>query len=288
MSESPMDAKPESAEYGRAKYERDGYIFPLTAMTPERAGEYRQQFESVETAHAQDAVTSRILKQCPGTVLPFISEITRLSSVIEPVKAILGDDLLVIGANFFIKEPATPAFVSWHQDLTYWGYDDVREVTAWVALSPATSQSGCMRFVPRSHQLEIVEHRDTFEEANLLSRGQMATVEVNEEDAVDVILRPGEISLHHGRLLHASRPNASTDRRIGLAIRYVAPSMRQVNGLTPSAHLVAGEDRHGHFRLLEPPASVLAESDVENALGAISVQERIGYEGAADRGRRIT
>ncbi len=272
----------------RPAYERDGYVFPLKAMTPQRATEYRAMFESAEAANADDALVSRILKACPSIVLPFISEITRLPAIIEPVRSILGDDLLTIGANFFIKEPATPAFVSWHQDLTYWGYDHALEVTAWVALSPATSQSGCMRFLPRSHRSEIVEHRDTFEESNLLSRGQMVTVDVDEADAVDVTLQPGEMSLHHGRLFHASHPNDSADRRIGLAIRYVAPSMRQVNGLKPSAHLVAGEDRYGHFRLLEPPTRVLTPHDIDEALQAISVQERVGYEGSADRGKRIT
>lgn len=272
----------------RPAYDRDGYVFPLEAMTSQRAAEYRAMFESVEAANADDAIISRILKGCPGIVLPFIHEITRLPAIVGPVSTILGDDLLVIGANFFIKEPATPAFVSWHQDLTYWGYDDALEVTAWVALSPSTSRSGCMRFIPGSHQSEIVEHRDTFEESNLLSRGQMLTVEVDEADAVDVALRPGEMSLHHGRLFHSSHPNASADRRIGVAIRYVAPSMRQVTGLNPAAHLVAGEDRFGHFRLLEPPTEVLASRDIENARRAIAVQERIGYEGAADRGKRIT
>ncbi len=272
----------------RQSYDADGYVFPLEAMTPDRAAEYRERFESVEAAHAEDAVVSRILRGNPNTVLPFIDEITRLASVLEPVKAILGDDLLVISANFFIKEPATPAFVSWHQDLTYWGYDDAHEATAWVALSPSTTQSGCMRFVPGSHRCEIVEHRDTFEESNMLSRGQELAVEVDEADAVDVTLAPGEMSVHHGRLFHSSNPNASADRRIGLAIRYVAPSMRQVSGVTTSAHLVAGEDRYGHFRLLAPPADVLAPCDVESAVEAIALQERIGYAGAVDRGKRIT
>ena len=131
----------------RQSYDADGYVFPVEAMTPDRAAEYRAMFESVEAAHADDAVMSRILRGNPNTVLPFIDEITRLASVLEPVKAILGDDLLVISANFFIKEPATPAFVSWHQDLTYWGYDDAHEATAWVAFSPSTTQSGCMRFM---------------------------------------------------------------------------------------------------------------------------------------------
>ena len=117
----------------RHSYERDGYVVPIEVMTPGRAAEYRALFESVEATYTHDAVASRIVRGFASVVLPFVDEIMRLPSVLEPVKTILGDDLLVMGANFFIKEPATPAFVSWHQDLTYWGYDDVSEVTAWVA-----------------------------------------------------------------------------------------------------------------------------------------------------------
>jgi non-heme Fe2+,alpha-ketoglutarate-dependent halogenase len=103
----------------RASYERDGYVFPIEVMTPGRAAEYRALFESVEAAHAHDPVASRIVKGFASIVLPFVDEIMRLPSLLGPVKAILGDDLLVMGANLFIKEPETPAFVSWHQDLTY-------------------------------------------------------------------------------------------------------------------------------------------------------------------------
>jgi non-heme Fe2+,alpha-ketoglutarate-dependent halogenase len=272
----------------RESYERDGYVFPLEVMTSGRAAEYRALFESVEAAHAPDAVASRIVKGFASVVLPFVDEIMRLPSLLEPVKAILGDDLLVMGANLFIKEPATPAFVSWHQDLTYWGYDDASEVTAWVALTEATPANGCMRFIPGSHRYEIVGHRDTFDESNMLSRGQEISVDVNESEAVDAALRPGEMSLHHGHLFHASNPNTSADRRIGLVLRYVTPSMKQVSGQATFAHLVAGEDRFGNFELLQPASDVMADRDVDNARRAIKLQEQIGYAGAADRGKRIT
>ena len=272
----------------RQAYERDGYIFPLEVMTTDRAAEHRAMFESVEAAYAEDAVASRIVKGFASSVLPFVDEIMRLPSLLGPVRAILGDDLLVMGANFFIKEPETPAFVSWHQDLTYWGYDGASEVTAWVALTAATPDQGCMRFIPGSHQREIVGHSDTFDESNMLSRGQEISLEVNEAEAVDAILEPGDMSLHHGHLFHASNPNSSAHRRIGLVIRYVTPSMKQVSGQTTFAHLVAGEDRFGHFQYLQPAAEVMADGDVENARHMIALQEQIGYAGAADRGKRIT
>ncbi|WP_395153656.1 phytanoyl-CoA dioxygenase family protein [Ilumatobacter sp.] len=272
----------------RQSYERDGYVFPLEVMMPERAAEHRAMFESVEAAYAEDVAASKIVKGFASIVLPFVDEIMRLPSLLRPVKAILGDDLLVMGANFFIKEPATPAFVSWHQDLTYWGYDGVSEVTAWVALTAATPDNGCMRFVPGSHKRAIVGHRETFGESNMLSRGQEISVEVDENEAVDDALQPGEMSLHHGHLFHASNPNTSADRRIGLVIRYVTPAMKQASGQATFAHLVAGEDRFGNFELLPPATEVMADGDVANARRAIALQEQIGSAGAADRGKRIT
>ena len=134
-------------------------------------------------------------------------------------KRFFGPNLLVFETVFFIKEAHTPHFVSWHQDLTYWGLDELSKVTAWVALIPATAQSGCMQFVPGSHHKPIGEHHDTFEEINMLSRGQILSKEVREEETIDIVLHPGKMSLHHGRMFHASPANRSADRRIGLAIR---------------------------------------------------------------------
>ena len=82
-----------------------------------------------------------------------------------------------------------------------------------------------MRFIPESHKGNIVDHTDTFDEDNLLSRGQKIP-NVNEKDAVYGPLLPGEMSLHHGRCFHASGKNQSEHRRIGVAIRYVTPEVR--------------------------------------------------------------
>lgn len=124
----------------------------------------------------------------------------------------------------FIKEANSPHVVTWHQDLTYWGLDDTEELTLWVALSPSNIASGCMNFVPGSHNRQLVPHVDTFDENNLLSRGQEIAVAVDEADGVPVILGTGQASIHHGHLFHASgptppataasdRPSATSNRR---------------------------------------------------------------------------
>ena len=75
------------------------------------------------------------------------------------MEGVIGPNILCWATNFFTKEPKTTSYISWHQDLTYWGLDPADIVTAWVALSPATVESGCMRFVPGTHKMEIVPHQ---------------------------------------------------------------------------------------------------------------------------------
>ena len=126
--------------------------------------------------------------------------------------------------------------------------------------------SGAMRFVPGSHR-EIVDHRDTFHDDNLLTRGQEIAVEVDGADAITAELAPGEMSIHHGRLFHASYPNGTDERRIGLAIRYIPTRMTQIDGASMSATLVRGEDRHGHFELAASGTGLLSSEDVARHTG---------------------
>lgn len=232
-----------------ARFHRDGFVSPIDAMRPEEAATYRHQLEDWEARQAD----RRCLRRYPNLVLPFIDAITRLPAITDAIAEILGPDLLVLDCPFFIKEAGTVSFVSWHQDLHYWGLAGEEEVTAWIALSPATVESGCMRFIPGS-QTQVVDHHDTHHAENLLTRGQEIAVTVDETDAVDAALEPGQMSLHHGRVFHASNPNTSGDRRIGLAIRYIPTRMTQIPGADMAAMLVRGEDRYGHFRLCEPPS----------------------------------
>ena len=91
----------------------------------------------------------------------------------------------------------------------------------------------------------------------MLSRGQEIAVEVDEDEAVDLVLQPGQMSLHHVKIFHGSHQNRAADRRIGFAIRYLPPHVHQDIG-ADSATLVRGEDRFGYFGLEPAPAFDLA------------------------------
>ena len=264
----------------QSNYERDGFVFPVRAMSGEQAAGYRGQLEAVERSIAGDTEKEKAVRSYCNLVLPFIDEITRTPEITGPVSALLGDDLIVFGCSLFIKEPRSTSYVSWHQDLHYWGLDNEEEVTAWLALSPSTRASGCMRFVAGSHR-EILEHNDTHHSDNLLTRGQEIAVDVDENDATDVVLQPGEMSLHHGRLLHASAPNGSDDRRIGVAIRYITPRQHQVVGGRTIATLVRGRDTHGNFELADAPKLAMGADEMALWRRATGAKDKILYRETA-------
>lgn len=268
-------------------YRRDGFVFPVDAVPEAEARAIRADLEAAEAECADDRDRLSILRSYPDRLLPSFDRLSRTPALVEKVKRILGPDLMVWSSGLFIKEANTKSVVTWHQDLTYWGLDEADEVTAWVALSPATLASGCMRFVPGSHTRQIVPHKDTFAEDNLLSRGQEIAVEVDDSDGVDVVLNTGQASLHHGHLFHASGPNTTDDRRIGAAIRYIKPSMKQRSGDRSLVALVAGEDRYGHFTVAGSPRGRLNADDFALCRDDMAIKRRVLYEGVPDgSGRR--
>lgn len=132
------------------------------------------------------------------------------------------------------------------------------QVTAWIALSPATVSSGCMDFVRASHKNPILPHTDTYSETNLLSRGQEVAVEVAETDKTHIELAPGQMSQHHGLTIHGSGPNQSEDRRIGLAIRYLSPGAQQLVADRDYALLARGADKHSNFVPVQAPTELFS------------------------------
>lgn len=260
-------------------YERDGYYFPHDVTSEAEAAALLADLEAAEAEVGDDRAQLSLLRGYPAQLLPTFAALIRHPRLIGAVTRIIGPDVLAWSCGFFIKEAGSRSFVSWHQDLNYWGLDGDREVTAWFALTPATVANGCMRFVPGSHRREDVPHIDSFAPDNLLTRGQEIAVEVDEASAVNVLLRAGQASFHHGHMFHASGPNTTQARRLGVAIRYIAPSMKQVSGDRLLVSLVSGEDRYGHFEHMPPPAGRLQADDWDRARRNAAMKRDILYRG---------
>ncbi len=235
----------------RDQYRETGLVFPIRVLDQGAAAGYLTAYQ--ETAKVAGYGGKAAQMPQVHRYFDWAWELATHSSVLDAVESVIGRNILLWSASVFPKTPFDPGHVTMHQDGTYWGLSGGEVTTAWIALTASTIENGCMRVVPGSHRLEIQPHRDTYGADNLLTRGQVVQAAYDEEDVIDVELRPGQMSLHHVRAIHGSRPNRSAGPRVGFAARYVTPDARPtLPGQT--AALVRGHDGPGHWeRVAGPP-----------------------------------
>jgi non-haem Fe2+, alpha-ketoglutarate-dependent halogenase len=235
------------------KYEQDGVVFPMRVLTQQEAAQARDALEALKTALGKRADSQRFRN------LHFFHrwamDLAMHFRVLDAVEDVIGPDILVHGTGLFWKPPRDPGYVPWHQD----GYNaKVSEhyVTAWLALTDSSADNGCMRVVTGSHRQGISPHEFTAVSPNNIGTGGLEIArEVHESAATDIVLAPGEMSLHHVSMIHGSNANTSDRPRIGYAVRYVPPSTRQKLDHHPVI-LARGHDPFGHFRRLEETPSL--------------------------------
>jgi len=228
------------------QYRERGYAAPIRVMDEAEARGYRSALEESERSRGRPLNGDERIK--PHLLFHWAADLVRHPAVLDAVQAVIGPNILFWDSSLFTKEAERPDYISWHQDLRYWGLDPGDQVvTAWIALSPSTVESGCMRVVPGSHHHDLVPHTNTLAPNNMLSYGQEIETKVDENTAADLVLQPGEMSLHHAMIIHGSAPNRSRDRRIGFAIRYLPTSVRQTAGWRDWARLVRGVDDFHNF-----------------------------------------
>ena len=261
-------------------YERDGFLAPVDLMSVEEAREIRVRLEAAEARYPEAfGGAGRNNAHLP---FGFLDGIVRDARLLDAVEDLIGPAILAYGTVIFTKDPGGPGFVSWHQDGAYMGLDPFPGVTAWVALSPSSGETGCMSMIPGSHRDGRQDHLETFAEDNILTRGQ-AIQGIDEAAAVDLVLEPGQMSFHHPWVIHGSKTNRGSDRRVGFAVQsYLAPSARQVLGAA-YAQLVRGENKEGHFEHLPTPTADMDEAAVAARDRVNGAWAEILYQGAERR-----
>jgi non-heme Fe2+,alpha-ketoglutarate-dependent halogenase len=242
------------------QYRDDGYFHPVSALDSGEVARYRQALEAHETTTG--GPLSGAQRNKSHLLFRWVDEIMRNETILDIAQDLLGPNILCWNTLFWIKEAHSSSFVSWHQDVRYWGLDTNDLVTIWVALSPANERSGCMRVLPGSHREAVLPHRDEYHDDNMLTRGQSIAIEVDESKTVSMPLAPGEVSIHNVQVAHASGPNETDDRRIGLSLHYIPTHVRQVVGDWDSAALVRGTDEFGHFDRAPPPSADMDQDAV--------------------------
>jgi non-heme Fe2+,alpha-ketoglutarate-dependent halogenase len=230
------------------QYDRDGVIFPIKVFSAEEASAFRSELESIALECGEDH-----MKRVDSLHLFFewAHRLVTHDALLNAIEDVLGDDILIYGTLVFWKPPRDSSYASWHQDSFYSGLHLTPSTSAWIALTPSHRANGCMRVIPGSHKQGALDHGNAPEESNLLRRGERVLMDVDESRAVDVVLQPGEMSLHNSTIVHGSNPNTSADPRVGFIIRFVTSRMIDPNR---SLLRVRGTADCSHLPLAQPPA----------------------------------
>jgi len=226
------------------QFENAGYLSPVSVINEAQARIFRASLEAYEKELGHPLQGP--LRTKPHLLFKWVDDLMRNKRILDCIEDLIGPDILCWNSWFWIKEANSTSYVSWHQDSQYWGLDTSKLVTAWLALSPASEDSGCMRVMPGSHLDAPMAHKDLYNDDNLLTRGQ-EIIDIDDSKAVSMPLKTGEMSFHNIRIAHASGPNITGDRRIGLSFHYMPTRTSQLNSDWDCASLVRGEDIYQHF-----------------------------------------
>jgi non-haem Fe2+, alpha-ketoglutarate-dependent halogenase len=267
------------------QYRDEGYYFPVPVLTVEETLALRQKLETFESSQGHPLDGAQRSKS--HLLFKWVDDLMRDDRLVDAIEDLIGPDILCWNSVFWIKEAHTPSYVGWHQDLKYWGLDNDELVSVWIALSPATRESGCMSVLPGSHRRQMLAHDDTYHENNMLSRGQEIAVDVDKAKTVLMALEPGQASFHNVKSAHGSGPNNSADRRIGLSLHYMPTHTRQTLADWDTAALVRGEDRFGNFVHTPRPAADFDPDAVAFHDRATAATREIVYKDSAAESHSI-
>jgi len=263
-------------------YEDHGFVAPIDVLTLEEAKKIKEEIEYIEKKWPDELIG--LGRNNVHYISPIFDQVCHNSKILDVVESIIGKNILVGGTTLFIKDPDKKGFVSWHQDAKYIGFEPHNWVTAWLAITDANEENGCMRMWSGSHKEKIKEHKDTFNENNLLTRGQ--TVQnIPLEDTTPNILKAGQLSLHHPMIVHGSGSNKSNTRRIGFVIQsYIGTNVDQVIGKV-YVQQARGKDNFKYHEHTKRPSELMSKEDINIRIKANNELSKIFYNDAKKKGK---
>ena len=240
-------------------YKNKGYISPVYALTSTEAKEIRDEIEKIEKNWPK--ALEGINRNYVHLISPVFNKVCLNKNILDAVESIIGKNILICGTTLFIKNPKEKGFVSFHQDAKYIGLEPHNWVTVWVAITDANEKNGCMRMLPGSHKENLKHHEENFDENNLLTRGQTIK-NISLDKTEPVILKAGQMSLHHPKIVHGSSLNNSDDRRIGFVIQsYIGSNVDQVLGKM-YVQKARGEDKYKYHEYSNIPSELMGRKEV--------------------------
>ena len=270
-----------------ASFRHNGFLFPIPALTEPEIATCLAGLNRLETKLGSAVADADIKWRSQAHAhSPWFNDLIRHPRILDAIEDVIGPDILVWTSTFFIKEPHSQTYAAWHQDGGYFGLEPKESVCAWVALTDASQEAGCMEQLSFHGQRRMYRHAPLGLPNSINRAGQTIVEPFDEANPTAMALPAGSFSLHHELAIHRSAPNNASHRRVGIGLNYVAPHVRVDGPVRCKAMLVRGEDRYGHFDLIDPPA---AERDAA-ALAthqAVSERYRENYKEQVGRHERL-
>ena len=263
-------------------YNNKGYVSPINIFSKQEAKEIREEIEKIEKKWPE-ALTG-LNRNYVHLISPVFDKICHNSKILDAVESLIGKNILICGTTLFIKNPNEKGFVSFHQDAKYIGLEPHNWVTVWLAITDTNEHNGCMRMLPGSHKENLKTHEQKFDENNLLTRGQTIT-NVRLDKTEPIILKAGQVSLHHPLIVHGSGLNKSNDRRIGFVIQsYIGTNVNQVIGKM-YVQKARGEDKHRYHQYSKIPLELMGKNELISQNKANKDLSKIFYSGSKKIGK---
>jgi len=266
------------------QYNEKGYLAPIDVLTKDEANEIKNEIEFIEKKWPNEL--EGLGRNYVHLISPIFDKVVHNSKILDAVESIIGRNILACGTTLFIKDPDEKGFVSFHQDAKYIGLEPHNWVTAWVAITEANEENGCMRMWTGTHKTDLKHHSEKFDygTGNLLTRGQtVENVPLNETEPV--ILNAGQMSLHHPRIAHGSGINKSNKRRVGFVIQsYIGTNVKQVIGKV-YVQQARGEDLFNYHEHTKRPVNTMEKENIDIRNKANEALSKIFYSGLSQKGK---
>ncbi len=263
-------------------YNDKGYVAPIDVLSIQEANEIREEIELIEKKWPN--ALEGLGRNYVHMISPIFNKVCLNNKILDAVESLIGKNILICGTTLFIKNAKEKGFVSFHQDAKYIGLEPHNWVTAWIAVTDSNEENGCMRMWPGSHKGNLKDHEQKFDEGNLLTRGQtIKNVPIEETDPI--VLKAGQMSLHHPTVIHGSGLNKSKDRRIGFVVQsYIGSDVDQVLGKI-YVQKARGEDTHKFHEYSNVPNDLMTKEDIKSWNKAKDELSKIFYNGASKKGK---
>ena len=262
-------------EYNLDKFDENGFAYPLKLKNNINSNDLIEEYYNFQKICKKKLNYSVSLK--PNLLSKFFDNLAFDENIISSVKQIIGEDIYIWSSAFFPKEPGEGKIVSFHQDNPYWQLTSNNVVSAWIALTKSTEESGALSVVPKSHKNGIIKKLDvnnaresylkgekTTSDKDLLSYNQNLDKFIEQNPPKCLELQPGEFSIHHVNTVHGSGVNNSNNPRIGFAIRYISSDTKHlVEKKGDSAIHVCGK-KNSYFSDEIRPGKSFSEESITN------------------------